>query len=103
MHVKDAAVARFKVKLDDLLGPKRFPTIAWARHSAIYVIRKICGASFPDLARAFGKKDHCTAMHSCQVVEARMKHQPEYRNVIECLTREAEGRIAADLEKEAKS
>ena len=63
------------------------------------VIRRICGASYPDLARTFLKKDHNSAIYSCQVVEARMKHQPEYRNQIECLQKEAEALIAADPEK----
>ena len=100
MHVKDAACRRFRVSLDDLMSPKRLPPIVWARHSAVYVIRKICGASFPDISRAFLKKDHNSAIYSCQVVESRMKHQPDYRNQIECLQKEAEALIAADPEKE---
>ena len=97
--VKQAACARFRVSLDDLVGPKRFPTIAWARHSAMLVIRRICGASYPDLARAFLKKDHNSAIYSVQVAEARMRHQPDYAKKMECLKREAEALIAANPEK----
>jgi chromosomal replication initiation ATPase DnaA len=66
-----ASCLKFNVTRKQLLGRRRFPQLATARHVAIYVMRQLSGASYPILARAFGHKNHRSAMHSCLVVNWR--------------------------------
>jgi chromosomal replication initiator protein len=35
----------------------------------MYLAREIIQSSYPDIARAFGKKDHSTVIHACGNVE----------------------------------
>jgi chromosomal replication initiator protein len=71
--VKEAACAVMRVTMAELEGKRRYPRIAWARHVAIYVSRKLSGASHPELSRAFGFADHNSSIYSCQVVLVRLR------------------------------
>jgi len=71
--VKEAACAVMRVTMAELEGKRRYPRIAWARHVAIYVSRKLSGASHPELSRAFGFADHNSSIYSCQVVLGRLR------------------------------
>ena len=50
----------FDVSVPDLLGKRRFRAIAHPRSVAMYLCRKHVQASFPQLGREFGGKDHST-------------------------------------------
>lgn len=65
--VKMATEEMLKVSLKDITGRNRSAKVARARHIAIHVCRQMTGASFPALARAFGKANHNTPRHSCKV------------------------------------
>lgn len=65
--------AHFSVRLRDLIRPRRYASIAFPRHVAMYLARELTGASFPMLGRHFGGRDHTTAIHGCRVIERRMR------------------------------
>jgi chromosomal replication initiator protein len=52
----------FNVKLADLKSPKRHQAIARPRMIAMYLARKLCKASYPELGQRFGGKDHTTVL-----------------------------------------
>ncbi|MGC6416214.1 MAG: chromosomal replication initiator protein DnaA [Bradymonadia bacterium] len=59
----------FDVSVPDLLGKRRFRAIAHPRSVAMYLCRKHVQASFPQLGREFGGKDHSTILAACRKVE----------------------------------
>ncbi len=56
------------IPLGGILGHDRHAPIARARHVAIWATRQQADMSYPELGQLFGKRNHKTAMHSCQVV-----------------------------------
>lgn len=53
-------------KAQILSQSRQYPTMR-ARHVAIWVARQITGASYPDLAKAFNRVHHQSAIDSCRV------------------------------------
>lgn len=59
----------------NLVGPRRDQRLAEARHLAYWLAKYRTGASYPQVARAFGR-DHTTVMHGCRVVLTRCLRDP---------------------------
>lgn len=62
--------AYFDVKVSDLKGKSRTRHIARPRQIAMYLCRKLLNASYPEIGRAFGGKDHTTALNANKRIEA---------------------------------
>src|SRR5262249_26836605 len=60
----------FNMKIADLKGQKRHLTVARPRQIAMYLARKLCKASFPELGQKFGGKDHTTVLSACRKIES---------------------------------
>lgn len=56
-----------------VLGPRRARPISWPRQAAMFLARVYCPASLPAIGRAFGNRDHTTAMHAVEQVTERLK------------------------------
>ncbi len=77
----------FNVKLADMKSPKRHQAIARPRQIAMYLARKLCKASYPDLGQRFGGKDHTTVMSACRKVEQLLAADAKTRHTVEELER----------------
>lgn len=42
------------------------------RQIAMYLTRDLTGASFPEIGRRFGGRDHTTAIHACRLIQSLM-------------------------------
>jgi chromosomal replication initiation ATPase DnaA len=92
------------VTVDELAGKDRHRSIATCRKVAMYVVR--CHVrpvpSYPEIARAFGNRDHTTVMSAVSSIE-RLRGQDEWvealiatgRREAERLTREWKTELAA--------
>jgi hypothetical protein len=70
-NVQAACCRYFKILKGDLLGRKRTAHLAYARQVGMYIVRKYYPhRSFPEIGRRFGGRDHTTALHSCQKIQA---------------------------------
>ncbi len=58
----------YKLPIAAMTSRKRTAEYANARHVAMFLARSLLGASFPDIAAAFAKKDHMSAMHGYRAV-----------------------------------
>jgi len=63
-QVVERTAKHFQVDINDLQGPKRDKDVVLPRQIAMYLMRSELHMSFPLIARALGRKDHTTAMHS---------------------------------------
>lgn len=72
----------FNVKIADLKGSSRLASVTRPRQIAMYLSRKLCKASFPELGQKFGGKDHTTVMSACRRVEALLTEDPKTRSMV---------------------
>jgi chromosomal replication initiator protein len=64
----------YDISTTDILGTKRDKEIVMPRQIAMYLMREELGLSYPKIARELGKKDHTTAIHSCDKIEKELDH-----------------------------
>ena len=72
----------FNVKIADLKGSSRLASVTRPRQIAMYLSRKLCKASFPELGQKFGGKDHTTVMSACRRVEGLLTEDPKTRSMV---------------------
>jgi len=88
-HIKDEVASRYHLKREDLEGPSRQREIAQARHIAVFLSRELTHQSFPSIGKAFGNRDHTTAMHSYVRIKELLEETPllhsEIQEMQDCL------------------
>jgi chromosomal replication initiator protein len=77
----------FGVRVGDLTSKRRTHLVSFPRQVAMFLCRKLAGASYPMIGMRFGGKDHTTALYACSAIEKRLKKDAELRAVIERLER----------------
>ena len=71
---------------DDLKGTSRTRNTAQARHTAMYLIRKLTNLSHKNIGSLFGGRDHTTVMSGIKRAEEGIKKSHEYSKIIRDLT-----------------
>ena len=84
--IKDVC-AYFGVKSTDIKGPRRHKVISLPRMVAMYLCRKYTDASFPEIGRKFGGRDHSTVMNSVSKVERLLGTEPQVAKAVRSLER----------------
>lgn len=82
----------YGINKDDLLSEKRVREVVMARHAAIYLVKKITGMSYPNLAKVFCKKNHTTMLSSCQLIQKKVDTEPSFAIEMSNLEKEANER-----------
>lgn len=67
----------FGISYEELIGPRRFRPIVRPRQLAMYLAKEFTPASYPEIARRFGGRDHTTAMHAWRVIPGIMERDPQ--------------------------
>jgi chromosomal replication initiator protein len=80
-----ATCRAYDLKVSDLKGPKRSRAIALPRQIAMYLCRKHTGASYPEIGKAFGGKDHSTAINAYNRIRDRLEEDHELRRKVETI------------------
>jgi chromosomal replication initiator protein len=71
--IQRVTAQHFGLKVTDLKGGKRHKAVVLPRMIAVYLTRKHTGLSYPDIGRAFGGRDHTTALHAWQRIGFRVQ------------------------------
>ena len=73
----EASAKLFGLTVEDIIGKARTRDLVDARHIAMYVCRQLTNPplSFPQIAKAFGGRDHTTVMNAVQRIERDMKER----------------------------
>ncbi len=66
--IQEAVAAKFHVKISELKSRRRSKTLVHPRQIAMYLCRELTDASFPEIGRHFGGKDHTTIIHACKQI-----------------------------------
>jgi chromosomal replication initiator protein len=77
----------FNVKIADLKGTSRHASVTRPRQIGMYLSRKLCKASFPEIGQKFGGKDHTTVMSACRRVESLLVEDPKVRSMVQEIER----------------
>jgi chromosomal replication initiator protein len=83
--IQEAVSGRFHVKIADLKSRRRSKTLVQPRQIAMYLCRELTDASFPEIGRHFGGKDHTTIMHACKQVAKALEADATLRATLETL------------------
>ncbi|TAM87631.1 hypothetical protein EPN42_10985 [bacterium] len=77
-HVADA----FDVQPNAVRASGREPHEVAARHIALYLVRELKNLSYPQLARAFGYRDHTSALYAHNRISRLIDEDDVYRDVV---------------------
>lgn len=83
--IQEAVSSRFHVKVSDLKSRRRSKTLVQPRQIAMFLCRELTDASFPEIGRQFGGKDHTTIMHACKQVAKAVEADTTLRATLEGL------------------
>jgi chromosomal replication initiator protein len=69
----------FNVTLDDMKGKRRDKHIVFPRQVAMFLVREETPSSLPAIGKAFGGRDHTTALHSIEKIANELKEDERLR------------------------
>lgn len=73
----------FGVKQEDIFTTSRKQAIVQVRQIAMFLAQKYTNLSSARIGSLIGKRNHATVLHSCNIVEGRMKVDKAYKTKIE--------------------
>ena len=76
----------YSLSSEDLKGPSRSQDIAFARHVAIYLIRKLTNFSLENVGQVFGGRHYSSVINSLRRIEARIAESKEFSGIIKNIT-----------------
>ena len=71
-----AVCAESGISEPDLVSPRRAADTVRARHVAMYLARHMTGASFPQIAAAFGDRDHTSVIYAVRRIAGDLPGDP---------------------------
>ncbi len=81
--IQDAVCEQVGVERERLLSPSRTADVVQARQLAMYLTRDLTDLSLPQIARAFGRRDHTTVIHAVRRFESRLAGEPRLAATLE--------------------
>lgn len=67
------------IAVTDITGNVRSKSVAYARHLAMYACRRLTRASYPELGREFGNRDHTSVIFAVQKIDRLMRDDARAR------------------------
>ncbi len=92
--VQRAVCKYFGIRVADLTSKRRTNLVTFPRQVAMFLCRKLAGASYPMIGMRFGGKDHTTVLYACSAIEKRLKKDEELHAIIDRIERTIYGRCS---------
>lgn len=86
-----AVADHFGIKVSELRSNRKHKAVALPRQVAMYLMRQLTSASFPDIGQRFGGRDHSTVMYAVKKIEQKIKDDVSLRNAVEGLRKALAG------------
>jgi hypothetical protein len=77
--------AHYGISLKDMLSERRQRKLAFPRQVAVYLVRRLTTASFPDIGRRFGGRDHTTMLHADTKITRLLETDEQLKASVEML------------------
>ena len=88
--IQKLCAGTFQVSLIDLRSQRRDAQSVLARHTAIWLTRRLTKHSTPAIGMHFGGRDHTTILYAISRMEQRIDHDPGIGDLVmglmDCLT-----------------
>jgi chromosomal replication initiator protein len=82
------AVSRhFNLRIRELRSSSRSARVTTPRQVAMYLMRRVCGLSYPEIGRRFARH-HTTALHSDRVIEQQLTENASLRAAVVLVEKE---------------
>ncbi len=75
----------YNVTLDDMKGKRRDKHIVFPRQVAMFIVREETPSSLPAIGKAFGGRDHTTALHSIEKIANELKEDERLRYEVQAI------------------
>ena len=89
-NIQKMVAEYYKIRVADLLSPKRTRTITRPRQMAMALARELTKHSLPEIGSAFGGRDHTTVLHATAKVKVLREEdssiEEDYKNLLRILT-----------------
>lgn len=89
-NIQKTVAEYFKIRMSDLLSPKRTRSIARPRQIAMALSKELTSYSLPEIGNQFGGRDHTTVLHATRKInELRSSDQKideDYKNLLRTLS-----------------
>lgn len=89
-NIQKTVAEYYKLKLSDLLSKKRVRAFARPRQLAMSLTKELTTHSLPEIADAFGGRDHTTVLHACRTIKRLLESDEQlacdYRNLMRVLS-----------------
>ncbi len=82
-YIQDCVASYYQIKRESLLSQKRNKQYAVPRQVAMYLCREMISESYPQISKAFGKKDHTTALYAYEKISKKVNDDADFRRQIE--------------------
>ncbi len=83
--IQRVTAQHYGLRVTDLKGAKRHRGVVVPRMVAVWLTRKHTQASFPEIGRSFGGRDHSTAIHACQKIDWLVQTDPAVQAAIQAI------------------
>jgi chromosomal replication initiator protein len=87
-RILEATATYHQLSLDDLLSKRRTKDIVRARQIAMYLAREETEASYPQIGRALGGRNHSTVVYGYQKIAGQVEEDPDLRQHVSDLRRQ---------------
>lgn len=89
-NIIKTVAAYYKIKVHDLLSPRRSRSVARPRQIAMALAKELTNHSLPEIGNAFGGRDHTTVIHAYRKIQELMESNKDiaedFSNLIRMLT-----------------
>lgn len=83
--IKAEAAQYYNLSVELLEGKTRKHEVVLARQVAMFLAKHLTHLSLKSIGASFGKRDHTTVLHSCQMIVNYMEREIEVRKAVEAL------------------
>ena len=83
--IEEVVTARFHIKISEIKSRRRSKMLVHPRQIAMYLCRELTDASFPEIGRHFGGKDHTTIIHACKQISKAKENDLALKSILESL------------------
>jgi chromosomal replication initiator protein len=83
--IKAETAQYYNLSVELLEGKTRKHEVVLARQVAMFLAKHLTHMSLKSIGTSFGKRDHTTVLHSCQMIENYMERELEVRKAVEAL------------------
>ena len=89
-NIQKTVAEYYKIRVADLLSPKRTRTITRPRQTAMALARELTKHSLPEIGSAVGGRDHTTVLHATAKVKSLREEdasiEEDYKNLLRILS-----------------